>query len=273
MFRLGMRAFWGRREGKRLRGKGVECLVFAALLIARTAKGTGTVCPPDDSLATTTAEARLYFGYYDGFLPVFRVAERSAGAAEAMILWHPEERLRLGVQAEVRQEHTAIGENRTSLGGVRLEAMARLWEGPVQASLGWQAAVPWTADRGEVGSDETDVALLGRIGKTAGSGHVQITGGLAILGNPLRFANQDDIPLLWLSYATPLGAVEGWARAGGGLGTARNPARISAAIGGAGGCPLRTGGEVEVGLSPAAADWGGRLWVGWAWGCAPAARD
>ena len=52
-------------------------------------------------------------------------------------------------------------------------------------------------------------------------------------------------------------------RIGGDLATARSPARLDAVLGVVWGDPLHVGVEVTHGLTPAAADWGGGLWLGW----------
>ena len=97
--------------------------------------------------------------------------------------------------------------------------------------------------------------------------------GLGIRGNPLRFANQDDVPFGWFYGHVPVGPVRLGARLGGDAPTARNPGRGSAAVGGELGEHLRIGAEAQAGLTPAAADWGARVWVGGAPACRRPARD
>jgi hypothetical protein len=97
---------------------------------------------------------------------------------------------------------------------------------------------------------------------------------MAILGNPLRFANQDDAPLLWLTAALPASArlaLSG--RIGGAMATPRNPSRLSSTLSATWGCPWQVGVTGEIGLSPAAADLGATLWLGHSWGCTALHRD
>ncbi|MFT5680156.1 MAG: hypothetical protein ACI8RZ_001061 [Myxococcota bacterium] len=135
------------------------------------------------------------------------------------------------------------------------------------------ASLPWSADHGIVLTDELDVWLLSGMSTAAGPGRVGLTGGLAILGNPLRFANQDDAPLLWLTGAVPVEGTSLSGRIGGALGTARNPARLTAALSAERGHPWRVGLTTEIGLTRAAANLGGGVWIGHRWGCGSARCD
>ena len=114
---------------------------------------------------------------------------------------------------------------------------------------------------------QTDSLLWLRTRTEFGILEAGLIGGLAILGNPLQFANQDDVPLTWLDLSIPVGGVRVDTRVGGGWGTSRNPARMDASLGVEGGCPWLMGARALAGLTPAAADWGGQLWVGWGLSC------
>ena len=103
--------------------------------------------------------------------------------------------------------------------------------------------------------------------RTVGPASLAATGGLAIIGNPLMFANQDDLPLSHLSAAVPLGPTRLAFTAGGSWKTARNPARFETALSVEGHCPHLSGLSATAGLTPAAPDWAVTAWLGRGWGC------
>jgi len=135
--------------------------------------------------------------------------------------------------------------------------------GGLELGGGWRVKLPNAADEGELGSDETDVQLLGTIGHRWTHLSVRASAGLDIRGDPIRFANQDDIPQIWLSAVGQRGHLHFSGRAGGDLATQRSPARLTTTAGALWADGFLVGLEATAGLSPAAADWGGRIWVGW----------
>jgi hypothetical protein len=202
-----------------------------------------------------------------GLLPDFRAAERSVSTGELGVSGWIDERLYLNARVDYHHERAENSNRHTSPGSLRLLTLATVLDGAVDVQTGWMASLPWTADHGEVLTDELDVWLLAGLSTDLGAGRVGMTGGLAILGNPLRFANQDDAPLLWLTGALPLKPVTLTGRLGGALATARNPARIEAILGAERGNPWRVGVTGTVGLTPAAGDLGAGVWLGHRWGC------
>ena len=100
---------------------------------------------------------------------------------------------------------------------------------------------------------------------------VDAVAGLAILGDPWTFANQDDAAVGWISAVAPVGPVEILAKVGGRLPSPKNPADLSATAG-VEWQPLEAlpglavGGQVQVGFTHAAPDFAGGLWVGHRWG-------
>ena len=135
-----------------------------------------------------------------------------------------------------------------------------------RAVLGWRAALPLLPASGE--ADITPLARLSARSPARPGAELTATVGLAILGDPLRPASQDDVPLSWLSAAWPLQPEAPWVlrgRLGGGWPSARSPARMNAALGlgWQGGRGLSAGAEGAAGLTPAAADLTVGLWAGW----------
>lgn len=164
-------------------------------------------------------------------------------------------RVRLGLSWEWLVDDTVASPPVSGPGDVRLGTAARLFQGgDWTAGLGWEAKLPNAANETELGTDETDI-LFGAWGRW-GHGPWSAAGalGLGVLGNPLRFANQDDVPMIR--------AEAGWAQKRIGarallvadLATPRNPARVSAG----GALRYGEGWFVEVegagGLTAAAAD-------------------
>ena len=206
-------------------------------------------------------------------VPPFRAAARDRSAIEGSLRWRPADGVVLDLRVDALRDAYPTGEVRIGPGDVRLGTAVRLWQGPVELGLGWQVKLPNAADLGEIGSDETDATLLAAASAPLGATTLFTTIGLDILGNPLQFANQDDVPLVHVGGMHTLSAVELSVRAGGGLPTSRNPARLEAAAGLETACPLRIGAEGAAGLTAAAPDWSVRAWGGWSWGCQEAGRD
>lgn len=185
----------------------------------------------------------------------------------------PDDKIYVNVRSDFRLERAENTDRYTGPGSLRLLTMATVWDGDTTVQTGWMAALPWTADHGDVLTDELDVWLLSGVSRAAGPGRVGVTGGLAILGNPLRFANQDDAPLLWLTGAAPVGEATISSRVGGALATSRNPSRLTASLSAERGDPWRVGVTGEIGLTRAAADLGGEVWLARRWGCESARCD
>lgn len=219
--------------------------------------------PAREEPAIDVWEAGAHATYAVGLVPEFRTAERdrfAAGVDAGVRLG----RVRLGLAGDWLRDTTAAGPPAQGFGDLHLGSAVRLFTaGPVETHLGWAVKLPNASDGGELGTDETDISF----GLTAvvHAGDVRVLGavGLAILGNPLRFANQDDVPLArlaadWSRWNLSVSPSLRWDVA-----TARNPHRAE------GDLVLRYGPTwfIEIGgaagLSPAAADFSGRLGVGW----------
>ncbi len=206
-------------------------------------------------------------GYSAGVVPEFRQASRSRGTTALGVSWVPEGPARLDLHWNYLWDENASGESFRGPGDVRLGTDLQLVDRDMDLHLGWQVKLPNASDELELGTDETDSTLWLRARTTQGGVDLGLTAGLAILGNPLQFANQDDVPLTWIDLAMPLGTLQLSGRVGGGWATARNPARMEASVGLEAGCPWLVGARVLKGITPAAPDWGARVWVGWGLRC------
>ena len=177
--------------------------------------------------------------------------------------WRPADPVELDLRWSWLSDTTPAGTTISGPGDLRLGVRTEHRLGGVELAAGWQVKLPNAQDEGELGSDETDVRILGTLGHRWDALALRLSGGLDIRGDPIRFANQDDVGLVWLSGVGQLGPVDLSGRIGGDLATARSPARLDAVLGVVWGDPLHVGVEVTHGLTPAAADWGGGLWLGW----------
>lgn len=252
--------------------------ILVGLLGAPAARAGSPASPPVGAPPQALVEARLAGGWSPGTVPPFQAAEVDAATGLLDLRWQPDRRVGLGVRAGLLHHsgglaEPAWGPDETTL-SVRLEPLP-VGLLPVDLQLAWSAAVPWSFDAGQVGTDETATHLYLGLARRLGPLHLSALGGLAILGNPLRFADQDDVPLAglaarWVPAGPPL-VVE--ARVGGQLSTPRNPARTEALASLETGCPWRLGVEGGPGLSLASADWSVRGWVGWAVACRDPAGD
>jgi hypothetical protein len=183
------------------------------------------------------------------------------------VSWVPEGPARLDLHWNYLWEENEIGERAAGPGDVRLGTDLQLLERAIDLHLGWQVKLPNASDELELGTDETDSTLWIRARSDYGPVEIGLTAGLAIIGNPLQFANQDDVPLTWLDLSVPLGSLQLSGRVGGGWATSRNPARLDSSLSIEAGCPWLVGTRAVLGLTPAAPDWGSQVWVGWGLSC------
>ena len=201
-------------------------------------------------------------------VPLFRAGERNSRSTQLAAHWAPSSGVILRIGAE---RLWVTWPDQTSLAGwgdVRLGTSAQVRKGlglwPA-LWLDWAVKLPNAQDESELGTDETDVVLSGIALWEHGAWEGGVRGGLAIWGDPLQFANQDDAFLfgLHLNHTSPrhkLGATLDWQRV-----SPRNPSRASLL----GEARLRgfSGGfwggvEAGLGLNPAAPDWQAALRFG-----------
>lgn len=232
--------------------RGQDCWVPAPLFPQPAGSATGSFGVLADS------------SWSAGWVPPFRAGERDRGT--------------VGVDAIVRLDRvevraawgwvvdtTAAGGVTTGAGDLHLgTTVTAVRAGAFAVNVGWEAKLPNAADEGEIGTDETDIRFGASGSWRGGPVSAQLGVGLAVLGNPLRFANQDDVPLVRGAVTWERAAVAVIGRAGADLPTARNPARadgdVAFRLGTRWFALVRGGG----GFVPAAADWHVGLAVGYA---------
>ena len=281
-----------RRLGqKRSRGAFFISLIAALVCCSSYSQaGIPETRPGNDLLAGEQGGLRLGLAWERGLVPPFRAGERDRQHLWMSGFWHPAPYAWLDASYEVLHDQYPDGTEVSGSGDLELGTLLG-WEqtGPVgegggaggglgwAAAVGWRAKLPNAADAGELGSDETDITLLARGGLLYNAVCIDMSAGLAILGNPLRYADQDDVPFvsLALSWRPQAAASDGalplllpvpglhgtWAFA-----TSRNPARADVSLRLEWGRDWRWGLEGGAGLVPAAADIRGALWFGRAWG-------
>ena len=242
-------------------------LLVLTCLFSSESSAESLIWPPGPQQDDPVWRFRAGVGTSVGWVPEFRQAERQRREGLIGVAWKPADSVRLDLFWSYLSDSTANGYRQTGPGDIRLGTDVRLIERRVDLYLGWQMKMPNASDELELGTDETDSLFWLRSRSEMGPLDVGLTTGLAILGNPLQFANQDDVPLSWLDLSLPLGPVRLDGRVGGGWATSRNPSRMEASLGVEGRCPWLMGARALLGLTPAAPDWGAQVWFGWGLSC------
>ncbi len=218
-----------------------------------------------------------------GVIPPFYDEERDVGHLQAVGRWAPAEGVVLQARYEALRAVFPDGTIVTGSGDLRLGTAVRAWSGTTAAPqvwVWWEAKLPNASDfEGDdprqnvygLGSDETDIIVGAGLRWALAPVTVDAVAGLAILGDPWSFANQDDAAVGWVSGVAPVGPVEVFARVGGRLPSPKNDPDLSGQLG-AEWAPaqqvpgLRVGAQLTVGFTHAAPDVAGGVWVGHAWG-------
>lgn len=219
-----------------------------------------------------------------GLVPPFRAGARDRQRVFLASTWAPAlatsenapiTQIILDARVEALQDSWPDGERRAGFGDLELGALvsrdlgAPAKEHPVAARIlaGWRAKLPDARDEGELGTDETDLSLLLGSAAELGPADLRLMAGLAIVGDPLRHAAQDDIPFVDLRVRSTQGLTGLHFQPRAGLSwafeTSRNPARGQAQVGLSIGRTWTFGTECHLGLSPAAPDVGGSAWLGY----------
>lgn len=202
-----------------------------------------------------------------GYVPPFRAEERQRLSVVASARSWVGERVMLAAEWAWLRDHEGQLDPVSGPGDLRLGTLLHVVNlGDLAIFAGWEVKLPDARDEGELGTDETDVLLGGGVAWGRGPWSVVAAGGLGILGNPLKFANQDDVPMLRVSGAWQRGA---WAVSPSlvvDLDTARNPLRMHAATEARWGAPLYVQVMGTAGLSRADADASVLVGAGWHFG-------
>lgn len=253
-----------------MRGAGLLKAVITGVLacpvpaIAADLWAPSPVFADSQDAAIVHAEGLAAGAYLSSIVPPFRAGARDRLAIDLSGQVWLAHRVRVGVSGEWLRESSGAGDVVAGFGDLRLGTDVRVVRvSVVDFHLGWEAKLPNASDEGGLGSDETDILFGAGADVQAGEFGGTLALGLGVLGNPLRFANQDDVPMFRVSGRWTRGMVQVSPRVAVDLGTARNPARAEA------GALARVGkrGFIEVGgaagLTPAAADWSVTLGIGW----------
>ena len=221
---------------------------------------------------TTVDEAAVsgsvFLEHTEGLIPPFLAAPRARSRAGVELRGRPAESVTMDARWAWINDRMPVDSVRNGPGDLRLhvhvEAVKR---GVGVVGLGWGVKLPNADDGAELGTDETDVSILGTAGMRRENTQIAAFGGLEIMGDPNRFANQDDAALLGIEASATAGHTLWTARVGGTLSTQRNPARLSADAGVRWGCRVQGGVDAGLGLTDAAEDASFRAWVGLGAGC------
>jgi hypothetical protein len=202
-------------------------------------------------------------------VPVFRAGERNSKRMGLSARWAPAATVSLRVQGERQWVNWPDGTSKTGWGDLRLGTSGRLSEGGLgffpALWVDWVVKLPNAQDESGLGTDETDAYLSLVALWEKGPWGAGLRGGLAIWGDPLQFANQDDAALFAIHFKHvgehhKLSATLDWQKS-----SPRNAPRTSllggGQIKGLPGC-LWAGVEGGVGLNPAAPDWQAGLLFG-----------
>lgn len=212
-------------------------------------------------------ELDLNVGGAGGYVPPFRAQERQRLWVGATARGWIGSRVMLAADWAWLRDHEPALDPVFGPGDVRLGTVVRVVNlGQLAIYGGWDVKLPNARDEGELGTDETDVSIGGGVAWADGPWTVVSAVGLGILGNPLKFANQDDIPMLRVAGAWRHGAFTCSPALVVDLDTARNPLRAHAAAEVRWGDPFFVHALGTVGLSRADADASIELGAGWHFG-------
>jgi len=227
--------------------------------------------PKNDLLTGETWRVETGMFVEHGFVPTFRASERDRARLAVWGEWWPSPRVRIDARYEGIQDHHPDGRVVSGSGDLDLGVYGSVLRGANGSSawtlgVGWRAKLPNAADERELGTDETDIVPLLQGAVRARGVEADFNAGIAILGNPLRYASQDDVPFAGLGVglmdlprpAPRLRLGADWAFA-----TQRNPARGQVDLDLDWGHAWRVGIEGRAGLSPAAPDLSGGAWFGY----------
>jgi len=208
--------------------------------------------------------------YLGSHLPPFWNEPRNRAQGEFNLRWAPSSAAWLDVSVDAwRQDRHENGNVFSGPGDITMGGRAWIWQAPVFTGVAFAVKQPNADDERQLGTDETDITLLATSGAWLGQTWIQVHGGAAFLGDPHRFSSQDVAPTVITSAVYEREIIVLHSFINGTMETTHNPSQWSMTIGGEGRCPRLLGAEATVGLSPAAPNWGGRVWAGWGWGCTP----
>jgi hypothetical protein len=256
--------------------------VLLALSVAISPTASNAMIPQDfpvmDPEPAATGALGLDLGFDHTMIPAFRAGPRERFGAGLHGHWMAADRVLLEASWGGLLDIHPDGERTAGPGDLELGTTLRLplAEGARAAAreqgrrgpsfgLGWRVKLPNAADEGELGSDETDLAMQLAAAHDLGPVRGWLGGGLAILGDPAALAAQDDLVFVQAGLSWE----PGWERSAwlpraalqldGVLASASNPARARLAAGLAWGQRWTLGISGSAGLTPASPSAGARV--------------
>ena len=212
-------------------------------------------------------------------VPAFSISDRDRYRAAALGEWGVSQSVRLGLRWDWLHDVYPSGETRSGPGDVRLRTSVDVMSGTYGVlRTGWQVKLPNAADEGELGTDETDVWMWAQGEREIGDWLFWTTAGVGILGDPLRYTAQDDVPFAagGVGYAPAhTGAWVPTLRVGaiGTMQTSRNPSRARTDFVLEWGDCAFTRAEMGVGWTAASPRQVFALRIGQRWGCRSGSGD
>ncbi len=222
---------------------------------------TGWYRPAGPAPAERPALAAAVIGAWEpGLVPPFRASSRSRvsfGPELAVELG----RVRLAGSWAWLSDLPASGVRVSGPGDVRLGTVVTAWSpGPFRLELGWGVKLANARDETQLGSDETDAEFGAAFAFSQGPWSATLAAGLGVWGNPLRFANQDDVVLIRGVATYDADFIRVGPALSADLPSDRNPPRVLAGAAGRVGRAWGLSVEAIAGITPATADF--RLGVG-----------
>jgi len=170
-------------------------------------------------------------------VPAFSIAERDRSRVELQGHWMVAPNVRVELRWDWLHDAYPSGDDQSGAGDLRLSTVAELWSNPSSSlRAGWQVKLPNAADEGEMGTDETDAWLWLQGEHRVGTWTFWVLGGVGILGDPLRYTAQDDVPFGASGLRYQMEDASAWVPALrlasiGAPATSRNPARVRTDLG------------------------------------------
>lgn len=245
-------------------------LVVVATLVVPHVASAGNLWEPSALFPQPPPDASNSWGVLGGgtgswgLVPPFRAGERDRMSVGAEASAWMAGRVQLRASGEWLRDTSAAGAPVSGFGDIRLGTVVDVVrvEG-LRVYAGWEVKLPNARDEGDLGTDETDVLFGTTAAWSSGPFGARASVGLAVLGNPLRFANQDDVPMLRLALDGAWGMVHVSPLFAADLATSRNPARMEAGVDIGVGRALFGALQATAGITPAAADGRAGLVIGY----------
>lgn len=237
---------------------------FATFLTSSAYAALDPVWHRDGRLVQAPLSAQIAVVGRSGEIPPYALAERDIAGAEVSLAWRPaapvQLSLRWGAYGARWEDQTQV----TGPGDLHLGTQARLRKAKGRAPdlwLAWGVKLP-NAEQ-PLGTNEADTQVLLWARGSSGPWSGELGAGIWIAGHPDQRAAQDDALMLLARGNRALGPGHALAALDLRAVSARNPTQATLGLGWEQpvGDQLRLGLMGEVGLSPAAADQGVRLWL------------